>query len=528
MIAVAALAGGSTSSSPAGARAPLAMFEEEGHLLSDPVGTLRALRSLGVGVVRVSLSWKRMAPATTSARPPAGFDGADPNAYPPGTWEAYDTIVKDAQADGIAIEFLVSGGAPRWALGPGVPSGSTTLEWRPSPLEYGKWVRAVATRYDGRFRRTGASSPLPRVHFWEIWNEPNYGQNLAPQAVGGSSVLASPGLYRGLLNAGWSALQATGHAGDTIIMGSLSPRGFRAPVSPRFLQGLPGYFSTTKPLQFLRALYCVDAGYRELRGQSALSLGCPATSQGSEHFRSENPGLFDASGFGIHPYPFDLPPNQVDSHDPDFAEFAQLPRLAGVLDRLQQAYHSSTRLQLYNTEFGYITDPPNRTIHYGRHFLSPAKAAANMNWAEYLTWRDPRLATTMQYLLYDPYPTASGFATGLLFYDGTPKPTYDAYRLPLYLPVTRTARGQSLEVWGCVRPAHYASIDSHGAVQQVQIQFRNAGATTFRTIVTQPVHNTAGYLDTRLSVPGSGDLRLAWRDPLGANVFSRIVAVTES
>jgi hypothetical protein len=526
VVVVATLGGGSSTSSPAGARAPLAMFQEEGHLQADPVGTLRALRSLGVGVVRVSLSWKRMAPATTSARPPAGFAGADPNAYPSATWQPYDTIVRDARAEGIGIEFLVSGGAPRWALGPGVPPGSSTLEWRPSALEYGKWVQAVATRYNGRFRPAGASSPLPPVHFWEIWNEPNFGQNLAPQAVGG--VLTSPGLYRGLLNAGWSALHATGHGGDTIIMGSLSPRGFRAPVSRRFPEGLPGNFSTTKPLQFLRALYCVDADYRELRGQSAVSLGCPATAQASEQFRSENPGMFGASGFGIHPYPFDLPPNQVDSHDPDYAEFAQLPRLAGVLDRLQRVYGSSTRLQIYNTEFGYITDPPNRTTHYGRHFPSPAKAAAYMNWAEYLTWRDPRLATTMQYLLYDPYPTASGFATGLLFYNGTPKPTYDAYRLPLYLPVTRTTRGQSLEVWGCVRPAHYASIDAHGAEQQVHIQFRNAGATTFRTIATLPVHNAGGYLDTRLSVPGSGELRLAWRSPLGASVFSRTVAVTET
>ncbi len=72
----------------------------------------------------------------------------------------------------------------------------------------------------------------------------------------------------------------------------------------------------------------------------------------------------------------------------------------------------------------------------------------------------------MQYLLYDPNPRLApeygGFASGLIFYDGAVrKPGYDAYRLPLFLPSTtaKSAR-QSLEVWGCVRPAHYARLDT--------------------------------------------------------------------
>ena len=38
-------------------------------------------------------------------------------------------------------------------------------------------------------------------------------------------------------------------------------------------------------------------------------------------------------------------------------------------------------------------------------------------------------------------------------YYGTKKPTYDAWRLPLYLPVTSARKGQRLQVWGCARPA---------------------------------------------------------------------------
>ena len=34
--------------------------------------------------------------------------------------------------------------------------------------------------------------------------------------------------------------------------------------------------------------------------------------------------------------------------------------------------------------------------------VSPALAASYLNWAEYLTWRDPRIRSYDQYLLIDP------------------------------------------------------------------------------------------------------------------------------
>ncbi len=506
-------------------RAPIAMLQEPNRLLSDPAGTLAALRKLGVGAIRMQLQWQVIAPGATSATRPRGFNAADPAAYPATAWKAYDAIAIDAVRDGISVAYLLTGGAPRWAVGSGSPAGSESPYWKPSAAEYGQFVRAVATRYSGRYRPPGSTSALPAVRFWEIWNEPNFGQDLAPQTVARSAAPAAPALYRGLLDAGWNALQATGHGHDTVIMGSLSPRGFNAAPSPKFPQGLPGYFSTTKPLQFLRSLYCVDSLYQPLQGAAAAAASCPATPASTQRFRAGHPGLFEASGFGIHPYPFDLPPAQVDSHDPDYAEFGQLPRLASALDRLQQAYGSSKRLAIYNTEFGYITDPPNRSTHYGRHFLSPRVAADYLNWAEYLTWRNPRVATTMQYLLYDPYPKASGFSTGLISYAGAPKPTYDAYRMPLYLPVSSVRRGRPLEVWGCVRPAHYAGIDSHGGAQRVEVQFRPGGLGPFRTIFTVPIENVRGYFDVKLTFPSSGAVRLRWNYPSGAPIYSRTVAI---
>ncbi len=497
-------------------------------MLTDPAGTLARLRNLGVEVVRMQVQWRLIAPDPTSTVRPPGFDAADPAAYPSTSWRPYDQLLTDARADGIDVDLLITGGAPRWGVGPGSPAGPEALYWKPSASEYGQFVHAIAKRYSGAYRPCASCASLPPVRFWEIWNEPNFGQDLAPQALVGSSVPTSPVLYRGLLDAGWSALQATGHGRDTIIMGSLSPRGFTGPVTRAFPQGLPGYFSTTKPLPFLRTLYCVDSDYRQLRARAATAVGCPATAGESRQFPARHPALFAASGFGIHPYPFDLPPTKVDSNDPDYVEFAQLPRLASTLDRLQQAYGSSRRLQVYNTEFGYITDPPNNTTHFGRHFLSPVTAGYYLNWAEYLTWRNPRLATTMQYLLYDPYPKASGFATGLLTDTGRPKPTLDSYRLPLYLPVTSAAPGHALEIWGCVRPAHFASVGHHGARQHVEIQFRGGGDATFRTITNVPIDNVGGYFDVREKLPGAGAIRLSWSYPSGQTIHSRTVAVSVS
>ncbi len=51
--------------------------------------------------------------------------------------------------------------------------------------------------------------------------------------------------------------------------------------------------------------------------------------------------------------------------------------------------------------------------------------------------------------------------------------------MPLWLPVTSTRRGRTLEVWGDVRPAHFA-----GPGQQVQIQFQRGGHGPFTTIKT--------------------------------------------
>ena len=399
--------------------------------------------------------------------------------------------------------------------------------WKPSASEFGRFVHAVASRYSGRY------AGLPRVSTWAIWNEPNFGKDIGPQAINRSTVLYSPMVYRGLVDAAWSSFQATGHGRDTILIGSLAARGANSRPRPGAPEGLPGNFATTKPLQFIRSLYCVDSRLRPVRGSVASLTGCPKNSAGTRAFRTAHPGLFRASAFADHPYPINLNPTRTSANDADYAEFNELPRLETALDKVQRVYGSNKRFPIYVTEYGYVTNPPNRSNHY----VSPSTAAFYDNWAEYLSWRQPRIATTMQYLLIDPNPSVNvpefgGFASGIEFFGATPKPIggglsmLDSYRMPMFLPVASGRRGRQLEVWGGVRPAHYARVDS-GRAQTVQIQIQSRSSGAFLTAKTVRLSNSRGYFDTKVAFSGSGTVRLAWTARPGAvTLYSRSQRIT--
>lgn len=491
------------------------IFEADPQLHANPVGALDLLRRLGVDRVKLFVAWSTVAPNPSSRTAPLGFDASTPAAYPSANWTYYDTVIRDATERGIGLYVAVGGPAPKWATGPGAPPGGPPGVWKPSASEFGAFMRAVASRYTGHYTPSGSSSPLPRVSVWSIWNEPNLGSDLAPQAIDRSTVERSPALYRGLVDAGWRALQETGHGSDTILIGELAPYG------QPFGYPYPGNFGYMQPLRFVRALYCVNASLQPLRGTAAASRGCPTTAAASKRFVSDHPGLFRAGGFAVHPYPQgSVPPDVVLPDGPDFVNLASAPKLEQLLDEVTSTYGASKRFPLYTTEYGYFTNPPYQDG------ARPGLAAAYLNWAEYIAWRNPRMRSWDQYLLTDP-PQSSGsnFDSGLEFANGTPKPSFYAFRMPLYMPVTRANRGASLEVWGCVRPAHYAELDT-GRSQRAQIELRSAAGGGYRAITTVPITNRDGYFDVDVEFPSSGSVRLAWSYPHGPTIYSRLVAVT--
>ena len=478
-----------------------AMFQDDIQVKTNPAGTLATLRTLGVKRLRVAMQWDSVE--------------THRGAY---NFSVYDAVDRYAAADGIAVYFMVTGPAPAWQTGSHQPKGGPYGFWEPSARGFGTFVRAAGARYNGTTMTSGSTTPLPRVSFWSVWNEPNYGQSLSPQTTQGNTVQTGAALYRGLLDAGWAGLAASGHrpGRDTILIGETAPRG----VSN------PGDFLGIKPLRFLRALYCVNGSYEPLRGAAARALGCPTTSSGTRHFRGAHPGLFQASGFADHPYALQSnpgPPTRPTNltggphSDPDFADLPQLPALERTLDRLNRVYGSHSRFPIWNTEYGYRTRPPDKLG------VSQSTAADYINWAEYISYRQSRLRNSMQYLLVDPFNGI--FASGLELPNGKHKATFDAYRVPLFLPVTSTRHGRRIEVWGGVRPAQTMAAATHRA-QQVAIQWRKGSRGRWNTVETLTIKNPSGYIDPAVRFAGSGAVRLAWRSPGGRTFYSRTVAIT--
>jgi hypothetical protein len=334
--------------------------------------------------------------------------------------------------------------------------------------------------------------------------------------------MAAPVRYRAYVDAAFAALSKTGHGPrtDTILVGDLAPEGCVAGVPcvyPRNSWPIP-------PLPFLRTLYCVGGDYRPLTGSAAGSAGCPRSGSPKE-FVSAHPVLFRATGFAHHPYSFFLAPS-APMANPQFAPLANLGRLETTLDSIFRAYGVARRLPLYLDEYGYETYPPNP--YRG---VSLKLQALYLDEAEYMAWRDPRVRTLSQYLLYDSAPNSrfprgtpgywSTFQTGLEYADGRPKPALTAYRLPIFLPDPVVKAGRRVLVWGLLRPA------PPGTRQRAEIQWRSgAPGSAFRTLRTVAAQGPSEVLVARVPVPGTGLVRLQWRAPSGQIEVSRDATVT--
>jgi hypothetical protein len=504
---------------PAAARAGQtqeSIFQDDDHLLYTSTRTvnhtLSTLHSLGVQRVRVTVKWSVIAPGARSRRRPAHFSAVDPAAYG-AAWAPYDRIARLAPRHGISVEFDLTGPGPLWAMQRGAPDRKSADHWYPDPLEFFQFVFATGLRYSGHY-----STSVPTVHAWSIWNEPNQPGWLAPQwrSVGGQLVPNSPRLYRQYVQYGLYALFYSGHTvnSDTILFGELAPEGYEA----------RGAIVAMPPMTFLRALYCVDSQNHPLRGDAATALGCP-TSGTATDFVVNNVGLFYSNGFAHHPYYFTHAP-WYRGGDPNFLALGNLGRLERALDGFFRTYDVPVRIPIYLTEYGYQTDPPDPYS-----VISTSQQAAYLNAADYMAWRDPRVRSVAQFLLYDARPDRrykprdfsywDTFQTGLLFANGRAKPAYAAYRLPIWLPSAHVRRGSRVFVWGQLRSAPRT-----GAPQQALIQWRGGSRGGYRTLARVTVANAGGFLTARVRPPaGSGVLRILWQPARGRAVVSRDAGV---
>ena len=144
---------------------------------------LRRMRSAGMRFERIPVNWRTVAPAGTR---PAVFNPRDPG-DPLYRWTALDDAVRSAVAAGIQPIITVLG-APAWAQS-NVSRRPIDGPVKPSPEALADFATALASRYSGRFQG------LPRVRYWQVWNEPNLSVFLMPQIEGGKAV--SPDVVSG-------------------------------------------------------------------------------------------------------------------------------------------------------------------------------------------------------------------------------------------------------------------------------------------------------------------------------------------
>jgi hypothetical protein len=435
--------------------------------------TLARWRELGITSVRIHARWVAIAPAERALRRPRGFHPADPadRRY---DWSAVDRAVDLAHGYGLKVMLAVTGSGPLW--GSREPARGNP-RWKPDPLEFAAFAHAVALRYRGRVSR------------YLIWNEPNQPGWLEPQSSCSRArcTPVAPHLYRALVRAAYPAIKEADPRAPVVI-GTLAPRGGDGDTTE----------SPLRPLVFVRAMACVN---RNLR---------PVTERYCRRFR---PALAD--GFSIHPHGVLNAPDQP-STDRDDARMGDLPRVERLLDRLSSAHRlraSGGRFGLYLTEFGYRTNPPDRSQGVALTLQSRWLAQAT-----YIAWRDPRVQNITQYEWRDeprqlrPGGTGYGWQSGLLFADGRPKPALAAFRAPFF--IDRRSGARSAQFWGQARP---------GGRREVTLLRRRPGQSRSSSIA-RITTDASGFWARRLPAAPGDRYRFGYRT-LDGRVLSPVVAV---
>jgi hypothetical protein len=483
------------------------------------LAALKSMKAIGVDLIRATVLWNIVAHGTKDPRTHHRFDPTNPADYPKANWVLYDQLVQDAQAVGIGVYFNVTGPGPPWAMG---KTSDRVLKkaFMPDAAQFGKFVQALGRRYSGTYPNgalaNGQPKPgdLPRMSLWSIWNEPNWPTWLAPQNVYSQKLHKllpySPILYRNLFYSARAALDRTGHKTDFVMLGETQPLG-SDPQNGR---------TPMRPGLFIRELFCVDSHLHPFTGLEASARGCDV-------FRRRGPMAFTA--WAHHPYTKKAPPTWTDSNRDSFTlgDIAHLPQL---LDAIATRTHRlPDKLPILVTEMGYSTDPPNP--YRG---VSLATQAAWINESDYLAYRQPRVYSMTQFEYRDSPPVTTAkkgsmaywgtFQTGITFLDGSLKPSYQAYEMPLWLHSGHDSQGQGqIELWAQVRFRKGANQSD-----RVVFQFQPTGSTQWTSVTSALPLSPYGFVTAivpEASYSAGGTFRAVWGGPVAPVFFiSRTVS----
>jgi hypothetical protein len=404
----------------------------------------------GASIIRINVPWREIA---TGANPPANpSNPADP-AY---DFSAVDRAVTGAAARGLRVLITVFD-APQWAEGANEPPPAAHAPegtWKPSPAKLGQFAEALSRRYSGTF--AGPSGVLPRVQYYEAWNEPNISIYLNPQWKGNTRV--SPDHYRLMLNAFYEGVhRGSNHA--QVVAGSTAPFGDDGPDALR-----------TRPLDFMRDLLCL---------------------KGKRHFERlscAHPAKFDI--YSHHPINLNGGPRKSSRDFDDVSAAADMGRLTAILRAAERLGTLGTRGRhpLWATEFFWESDPPDSRDGF------PAQAQARyIEESLYFFWKLGVSAAINLQLVDSPFVPgpSSGLQSGLFFVNGQPKPAFTAFSFPFVVE----RQGDSAQVVAWTIPPTSAALE---------IQRKSGGS--WHT-VARGAGRDGKVLQRRLTIPGSATLR---------------------
>jgi hypothetical protein len=416
---------------------------------------LEQLQFLGVKALRVELNWEAVAPEPKSATTP-NFEAASPTGY---AWGQYAVLLAEAQRLHWPVLLTVTAPAPRWATS----NHKAPYVTRPDPEDFEKFMTAVAREFGSE------------VSVYSIWNEPNESVFLMPQ-WSSSGAPVSGRIYRGLYQAGYAGLQAAGLAHPKVLFGETAPVGYDSVKGLLRRERAKALLHPVAPLAFMREALCLNAKYKKSSSCSELQM----------------------SGYAHHAYTLPAGPKYIPP-EKDNVTIGSLSRLSNALNLAAGARAIPANVPIYLTEFG-VQSKPNKYLG-----VSPAKQAEYDAICERIAYENPRVAAFSQYLLKDdplggPEPGAS-FQTGLEYVNGSAKPLYSGWPVPL----TVTKRKHGVALWGLVRP-------SSGATT-VTILVKGKGAKHYKTLRTAAT-NSRGYWSLSSSTPGQY-WRVRWTSPSG-------------
>lgn len=448
-----------------------------------PELAVQRVRTTSSRAVRLYLYWRDVAPDPESVTRPA-FDARAWNS-PRYNWAPVDRVVQAAAARGLDVIFAVYR-APRWAEPadrppPGRSGYPVPGTFEPSPSDFGDFAYAAADRYSGLHG-------LPRVRYWQAWNEANRRYFLYPQCDGGSPPncairnsdergrLASADHYRAMLAAFASAVR------------SVAVRPADAP-NIVVTSGLASYgnWLGPAPITFMRRLLCLDG-----------VVGCGPT-----------PVPFDV--WSHHPYTHGPPTESAPAESRNDVLLGDLLRMNRVLGAAWDKGRIKTdaRPRFWVTEWSWDSRGPDRDA------VPLALHARWVSEALYRMWRaGVSLAVWTQLRDYPPvYRTSDGkaytygYQAGLFYYGGAgaaddqvlgpggssdePKRSLNAFRFPFV-----AFRGAaSVYVWGRVPRAPTGTGYMTG---QVRLQRRTARGR-WQTPFARVTVNEQGIFAKRLA-----------------------------